>query len=82
MGNVEFMQTFQGTIQELGFSIFMQGSHKLLDSQEELVALLQAGSEDIDLNEYLGVRVEVGGTASPSVEGNSTFVNVVSVKKL
>lgn len=76
------MQTFQGIVQELGFSIFMQGSHKLTDDQGELVALLQAASEELDLNSFLGHKVEVSGEASPSVEGGATFVVVQSAKKL
>jgi hypothetical protein len=63
-------------------SIFMQGSHQLLDDKGERVALLQAGSDGVDLSAYLGQKVEVRGAASPSVEGGATFLNVESVKKV
>lgn len=76
------MATFQGTIEELGMSIFMQGTHKLVDDKEELVALLQSGSDSLDLNSYLGQKVKVTGSAAPSVEGGSTFVTVDSVSKI
>jgi hypothetical protein len=76
------MGTFKGTVQELGMSIFMQGSHQLLDDKGERVALLQASTDAVDLNAYLGQKVEVSGDASPSVEGGATFVTVDSVKKL
>ena len=76
------MATFQGTIEELGISIFMQGTHRLVDDSGELVALLQSGSETLDLNSYLGQKVKVSGESAPSVEGNSTFVTVDSVSKI
>jgi len=76
------MAKFVGIVQELGMSIFMQGSHQLLDDKGERVALLQAGSDSIDLGAYVGQKVELSGAASPSVEGGATFVNVESVKKL
>lgn len=76
------MKSFKGTVEELGFSIFMQGSHQLMDDKGERVALLQAGSDAVDLNAFLGKKVEVSGEASPSVEGGATFVTVSSVKAL
>ncbi len=76
------MAKLQGTIEELGISIFMQGTHKLVDDSGELVALLQSGSESLDLNTYLGQKVEVDGESAPSVEGNSTFLTVESVSKI
>ncbi len=76
------MATFQGTVEELGISIFMQGTHKLVDDDGSQVALLQSGSDSVDLNAYLGQKVKVSGSATPSVEGGSTFVTVESVTKL
>jgi hypothetical protein len=76
------MGTFKGTVQELGMSIFMQGSHQLVDDKGNRVALLQSGSDSVDLNAYLGRKVEVSGAASPSVEGGATFLSVESVKTL
>ncbi len=82
MGKRYPMATFQGTIEELGMSIFMQGTHKLVDDKGELVALLQSGSDNLDLNSYLGQKVKVTGSAAPSVEGGATFVTVDSVSKI
>ena len=76
------MAKLQGTIEELGISIFMQGTHRLVDDSGELLALLQSGSESLDLNTYLGQKVEISGESAPSVEGNSTFVTVESVSKI
>lgn len=76
------MATFQGTLEELGMSIFMQGTHKLVDDKGDLVALLQSGSDSLDLNSYLGQKVKVAGAAAPSVEGGATFVTVESVSKI
>ena len=75
------MAKFQGTVEELGMSIFMQGSHQLMDDKGGRVALLQA-ADGFDLNAYVGQKVEVSGEASPSVEGGATFVTVDSVSKL
>lgn len=75
------MGTYTGTVQELGMSIFMQGSHQLLDDKGERVALLQAASDDVDLGAYVGQKVQVSGSTSPSVEGGATFVSVESIKK-
>lgn len=76
------MGTYIGTVQELGMSIFMQGSHQLLDDQGERVALLESASDNIDLSGYVGKKVELSGQAAPSVEGGATFVSVESIKKL
>jgi len=76
------MKTFEGIVEELGMSIFMQGTHKLVDGKGELVALLQSGSDSLDLNSYLGQKVKVSGASEPSVEGGATFVTVQSVSKL
>lgn len=76
------MENFTGTLEELGMSIFMQGTHKLNDDKGEQIALLQAASESLDLNAYLGQKVEVSGSAAPAVEGGATFVTVESVRKV
>ena len=76
------MGTYKGTVEELGMSIFMQGSHQLMDDKGERVALLQAATDKVDLNAYLGQTVEVSGSATPSVEGGATFVTVDSIKKI
>ncbi len=76
------MASYKGTIKELGMSIFMQGTHQLVDDQDNLVALLSAGSDSVDLNSYLNKKVEVSGKAEPSVEGGETMLTVESVKKL
>lgn len=76
------MASYQGTIKELGMSIFMQGTHQLVDDQDNLVALLSSASDSVNLNNYLNKKVEVHGQAEPSVEGGETIVAVESVKKL
>lgn len=75
------MEKFQGTIEELGMSIFMQGSHQLVGADGKLIALLQSAG-DIDLNAYLSKKVEVSGSSSPSVEGGSIIVSVSSISPL
>jgi hypothetical protein len=81
-GTMEAMAKFTGTVQELGFSIFMQGSHQLVDDKGERIALLGAGSDSVDLNAFLGKKVEVSGSAEDSVEAGATFVSVDSIKAL
>jgi len=66
-----------GIVQELGVSIYMQGTHKLLDDQGQLICLLCARQNGIDLNQAIGQgKVNVFGVLSPTVEGNARIMEV------
>ncbi len=59
--------SYVGTIDELGMTTYMQGTHKLsLDGGQFLV--LESTDANLNLNTYLGKRVEVHGSLQPTVE--------------
>ncbi len=74
-------QTMQGVVQKLGTSIYQQGTHRL-EKDGALVALLEAASPQIDLNDFVGESVEVEGIVSPTTEGNLQIMKVVTVTPL
>jgi hypothetical protein len=65
-----------GTLEEIGVSIHMQGSHKLTEGGR-LVALLEG--DPAELARWVGKRVTVKGRARPSVEGGQTIVTVSAI---
>ncbi len=67
-----------GTLEKLGPSIHMQGTHKLSEGGK-IVVLLK--STKVDLATFEGKRVSVTGTASPTVEGGQTIVEVDAVRE-
>jgi hypothetical protein len=75
-------KSFTGILKKAQPSIFMQGSHQLEDQNGNLKVLLTAGDSGVDLDHYLGDRVQVEGKAEPTVEGNMTLLRVEKVKKL
>lgn len=76
------MEKFSGTVEALGMSIFMQGTHQLTDDKGNQVALLQSDSDQVNLGSFEGKKVEISGIAEPAVEGGATFVNVHSISVL
>lgn len=74
------MASYKGTVKPMGMSIFMQGTHQLVDDGGDTVALLQ--SDSVNLDSYLNKKVEASGNAEPTVEGNATMLTVESIKAL
>ena len=62
-----------GTVEKLGISIEMQGTHKLVDGGKTVVLLKSA---KVDLVKYEGKKVTVTGASAPTVEGNQTIIDV------
>lgn len=67
-----------GTVMPAGPSVYMEGTHQLLDEEGELLALLK--SDKIDLEYFEGARVEIEGEAVKTVEGRQRLVEVVKVR--
>lgn len=72
------MQNFTGTVEPMGMSIFMQGSHQLVDDQGEVIVLLQ--SSDQDLDQYSQKKVKVSGRLSDTVEAGGQILDVTSIE--
>lgn len=71
--------SYTGTIQELGVSIYMQGTHKLILENGQFLIL---ESNALDLNNYLGRSVRVTGDVSPTVEEGGMIMRVETVSAM
>ncbi|MBM4429285.1 MAG: hypothetical protein FJ026_02930 [Chloroflexi bacterium] len=68
-----------GYIKELGPSIYMQGSHVLMDREGQIICLLATGEGGPDLDRYMSGRVVVIGFMDKTVEGDAQIMTVQSV---
>jgi hypothetical protein len=72
-----------GYIAELGDSIYMQGTHVLINRDADLICLLEVQEGGPDLDSYSGVgRVAVTGIMTNTVEGNAQIMEVKLVEKV
>ena len=69
-----------GYIKELGPSIYMQGTHVLVDREGKLICLLGAKEGGPDLDRYMGSKVVVIGVMSETVEGDAQIMDVKLVE--
>lgn len=70
---------YRGVLQEVGVSIFMQGTHQLQLEDGRFILL---ESDDIDLDDYLNLNVEVFGAVRPTVEAGGLIMRVQSITPL
>jgi hypothetical protein len=70
--------SYVGTIGALETSIYMQGTHQLNLDDGRLV-LLQTTDGNLNLDVYLGKRVEVRGSVEPTVESGGLIMHVEEV---
>ncbi|MDD3067151.1 MAG: hypothetical protein PHO48_04975 [Candidatus Gracilibacteria bacterium] len=68
----------EGVIQALGVSIYQQGTHRL-EKDGNLIALLEAATPQINLDDYIGKEVTLEGKVQKTVEGNLEIMSVVAV---
>lgn len=73
--------SFVGTVDQLGASIYMQGTHKLMLEDGRFIILESAGS-NLDLDTYIGAKVQVRGSSEPTVEAGGTLLHVEEVISL
>ena len=71
--------SYEGIVEPLGASIYMQGTHRLLLPGDRFLLL---ESDIVDLNSVLGEEVRVFGAARPTVEGGNTLVRVERIERL
>ncbi len=73
--------SFTGRVEDLGPSIYMQGTHKLALEDGRFI-LLDAASADVLLPEYVGEQVEATGSTETTVEGGATILHVERIVRL
>lgn len=71
--------TYRGTVEPLGATIYMQGTHALALGDGRMLIL---ESDDVDLEAYLGHEVEVFGALRPTVEAGGIIMRVERITDL
>jgi len=69
-----------GYIKEVGISIYMQGTHVLVDRDGQSICLLGSVEGGPDLDSYMLGKVAVIGVMEKTVEGNAQIMRVGSVE--
>lgn len=70
--------SYTGMLEELGVSVFMQGTHKLTLDDGQII-VLQSTDANLTLDSYIGRKVEVRGSVEPTVEAGGTLMRVTEV---
>jgi len=70
-------ESYTGIIYPLGVSIYMQGTHKLVTSEGELILLLEASDEKLVVSESM--LAEVQGSVRRTTEGNQKIMRVEKI---
>ena len=71
---------YEGTLQKLGVSIYMEGTHRLFTDETATPILLRSAA--LRLDDYVDERVRITGQARPAVEGDAVIVDVVKIDLL
>jgi len=71
-------ESLSGKVLPLGPSIYMQGTHKLVDDDGETIAVLKARDDKLKLAE--GYRVEAFGKITKTVEGEMSLMEVERIR--
>ena len=72
--------TYSGTVAPAGISIYQEGSHRLVLSDDRFILL---ESDSVDLNGYVDEEVKVTGSVRPTVEEGGMIMRVdnITLKK-
>lgn len=70
--------SYTGVVQELGVSIYQQGTHKLVLDDGRFI-VLQSADTSLRLSDYIGKRVEVKGSVQPTTEAGGTIMTVEQI---
>lgn len=70
-----------GYIKELGPSIYMQGTHVLVDREGKPICLLSVAKSGLDLDAYMTGKVVVFGVMTKTVEGDAQIMEVEQVER-
>lgn len=71
--------SYEGTVQKLGVTMFMEGTHRLVTEENE-TALLE--SDTIVLDDYVDAKVRITGSARATVENGGLIVNVDGIERV
>lgn len=69
----------EGRVQPAGPSIYMEGSHELVDAKGQLIARLSGAQNEISLADVEGQWVRLGGAWRPTVEAGGRIFEVSEV---
>lgn len=75
------MESYTGKVEPMGMSIFMQGSHQLVDESGEMIVILQSDGA-VDLNKFTKKKVKVSGDLEDTVEAGAKVLNVKELEAL
>lgn len=70
-------ESHTGIIYPLGVSIYMQGTHKLVTPEGELLLLLEASDEKLVVSESMSAEVQ--GSVRRTTEGNQKIMRVEKI---
>ncbi len=73
--------TYQGILEEIGVTTYQQGTHRLTLNDGRFIVLTSADPA-LDLDMYIGKRVEVMGSTQATVEAGGTIMAVEQVTDL
>jgi hypothetical protein len=71
----------EGRVRPAGPSIYMEGSHELVDAEDKLLARLSGMRYEVDLSPYDGQYVKLTGEWRPTVEEGGKIFEVRSVER-
>jgi hypothetical protein len=77
----EPLLTLQGRVQPAGPSIYMEGSHELVDSKGHLIARLSGARHEVDLAAVAGQWVSLRGCWRPTVEAGGRLFEVCEIER-
>ena len=77
--SAERLSMREGYLKELGVSIYMQGTHMLVDRDGNLICLLASAPGGSDLDTYAIGKVRVIGKMEKTVEGDARIMYVQSI---
>ena len=69
-----------GYVKEAGISIYMQGTHVLVDREGQVICVLASVEGGPDLDKQMPAKVAVIGIMEKTVEGNAQIMRVQSVE--
>jgi hypothetical protein len=75
----EIEVSYQGTLEEAGVGIYMEGTHRLRYGEGQFLLL---ESDTVSLNEFVDDQVRVTGVVRPTVEGVASIMRVTQIASI